>query len=66
MIPSSALFAYSRNNFFLFVDASKNTGGSPGLPLGADGCGIHYRQISPYHQLCLVGNTFTATRPADL
>ena len=61
-------FSYSANNyiFFLFVDASKNTGGSPGLALGAAGCGIHYRQISPYHQLCLVDNTFTATRPVDL
>ena len=66
MIPASALFSYSENNFFLFVDASKDTGGSPGVPLGAAGCGIHYGQISPYHQMCLVGNTFTATRPADL
>ena len=66
MIPALALFSYSANNFFLFIDASKNTGGSPGLPLGAAGCGIHYRQISPYHQLCLVGNTFTVTPPADL
>ena len=66
MIPASALFSYSANNFILFVDASKNIGGSPGLPLGAAGCGIHYRQISPYHQLCLVGNTFTVTHPADL
>ena len=46
MIPASALFSYSANNFFLFVDASKNSGGSPGLPLGAAGCGIRYRQIS--------------------
>ena len=59
-------FSCSANNFFLFLDASKKTGGSPGLPLRAAGCGIHYRQISPYHHLCLVGNTLTATRPADL
>ena len=65
MILASALFSYSANNFFLFVDASKNTGG-PGLLLGAAGCGIHYRQVSPYHQLCLVGNTLMATCPADL
>ena len=58
-------FSYSANSFFLFVDASKNTGESPGLLLGAT-CDMHYGQISPYHQLCLVGNTFTATRPADL
>ena len=66
LIPALAHFSYSGNNFFLFVDASKSTGGSPGLPLGAAGCGIHYRQISSHHQLFLVGNTFTATRPADL
>ena len=66
MILAAALFSYSANNFFLFVDASKNTGGSPGLLLGATGCGIHYEQVSPYHQLCLVGNTLTATCPVHL
>ena len=47
------------------LSCTANTGGSPGLPLGA-ASDIHYGQISPYHQLCMVGNTFTATHPADL
>ena len=63
---SFSTFSYSANNFFLFVEESKNADGSPGLPLGAAGCGIQYGQISPYHQLCQLDNTFTATRPADL
>ena len=45
MILASALFSYCANNFFLFVDASKNTGESPGLLLRAAGCGIHYGQV---------------------
>ena len=66
MIPAEAHFSYSANNFFLFVDASKNTGGSPGLPLGAAGCGIHYRQMFYVSSAVSGGNTFTATRTADL
>ena len=65
LILASAIVSYSANNFFLFVGASKNTGGSSGLPLGVPS-DIHHGQNSPYHPLCIVGNTFTATRPADL
>ena len=65
LILASAIVSYSANNFFLFVGASKKTCGNSGLPLGVP-CDIHHGQNSPYHPLCIVGNTFTATRPADL